>query len=76
MILILIINCKVWIVVVASSSFHYCWIFYLIKVIVLCDFQSMEIVVESFHMIVEENNVLFVINKDDYPQKLNEIVKI
>jgi hypothetical protein len=27
-------------------------------------------------MIVEENNVPFVVNKDDYPQKLNEIVEI
>jgi hypothetical protein len=42
----------------------------------LWDFQSKEIVVESFDMIVEENNVLLVVNKDDYPQKLNEIVEI
>jgi hypothetical protein len=42
----------------------------------LWDFQSKEIVVESFDMIVEENNVLFVVNKDDCPQKLNEIVEI
>jgi hypothetical protein len=69
-------NCKVWIVVVASSSFHFCWIFYLIKVTILCDFQSKEIVVESFDMIIDENNVPFVVNKDDYPQKLNEIVEI
>jgi hypothetical protein len=63
-------------VVVASSSFYFCWIFYLIRVTVLWDFQSKEIVVESFDMIVEENNVLLVVNKDDYPQKLNEIVEI
>jgi hypothetical protein len=42
----------------------------------LWDFQSKEIIVESFDMIVEENNVPFVVNKDDYPQKLNEIVEI
>jgi hypothetical protein len=36
----------------------------------------MEIVVESFDMIGGENNVPFVVNKDDYPQKLNEIVEI
>jgi hypothetical protein len=42
----------------------------------LWDFQSKEIVVESFDMIVEENNVPFVVNKDDYRQKLNEIVEI
>jgi hypothetical protein len=76
MMLILMSNYKVWIVVVASSSFHFCRILYLIKVTVLWDFQSKEIVVESFDMIVEENNVPFVINRDDYPQKLNEIVEI
>jgi hypothetical protein len=73
---ILMSNCKVWVVVVASSSFHFCWIYYLIKVTILWDFQLKEIVVESFDMIVEENNVPFVVNRDDYPQKLNEIVKI
>jgi hypothetical protein len=26
------------------------------------------IVVESFDMIIEENNVPFVVNRDDYPQ--------
>jgi hypothetical protein len=72
---ILMSNCKVW-VVVASSSFHFCWIYYLINAAVLWDFQSKEIVVESFDMIVEGNNVPFVVNKDDYPQKLNEIVEI
>jgi hypothetical protein len=40
----------------------------------LWDFQSKEIVVESFDMRVEKNNVHFIVNKDDYPQKLNEIV--
>jgi hypothetical protein len=34
-----------------------------------------ETVVESFDMIVEENNVSFVVIIDDYPQKLNEIVE-
>jgi hypothetical protein len=76
MMLILMSNCKVWIVVVASSSFYFCWIVYLIKVTVLWDFQSKDIVVESFDMIIEENNVLLVVNKDDYPQKLNMIVEI
>jgi hypothetical protein len=42
----------------------------------LWDFQSKEIIVESFDMIIEENYVLFVVNRDDYPQKLNEIVEI
>jgi ABC-type microcin C transport system permease subunit YejB len=39
-------------------------------------FSTKEIVAESFDMIVEENNVPFVVNIDDYPQKLNEIVEI
>jgi hypothetical protein len=34
-----------------------------------------ETVVEAFDMIVEENNVLFEVDIDDYPQKLNEIVE-
>jgi hypothetical protein len=76
MILILMSNCKVWVVVVASSSFHFCCIYYLIKVTILWHFQSKEIVVESFDMIIEENNVLFVVYRDDYPQNLNEIVEI
>jgi hypothetical protein len=41
----------------------------------LWDFQSKETIVEAFDMIVEENNVPFVVNIDDYPQELNEIVK-
>jgi hypothetical protein len=41
----------------------------------LWDFQSKETIVEAFDMIVEENNVSFVVNIDDYPQKLNEIVE-
>jgi hypothetical protein len=49
--------------------------FLLIKVIVLWDFQSKETIVEAFDMIVVENNVPLVIDKDDYPQKLNEIVE-
>jgi hypothetical protein len=39
------------------------------------DFQLEETVVEAFDMIVEEDNVLLVIDIDDYPQKFNEIVK-
>jgi hypothetical protein len=45
------------------------------KVTVLWDFQSKETIVEAFDMIMEENNVPFVINMGDYPQKLNEIVE-
>jgi hypothetical protein len=41
----------------------------------LWDFQSKETIVEAFDMIVEENNVSFVVNMGDYPQKLNEIVE-
>jgi hypothetical protein len=74
MILILMSNCKVWIVAVASKSFYFCWIFCLIRVIVLWDFQSEE-TIEAFDMIVEDDDVLLVINIDDYPQKLNEIVE-
>jgi hypothetical protein len=75
MMLILMRNCKVWVLVVASKSFHFCLIFCLIKVTVLWDFQSKETIVEAFDMIVEENNVSFVVYIDDYPQKLNEIVE-
>jgi hypothetical protein len=42
----------------------------------LWDFQSKEIVVEAFGMIVEKNNIPFVIHIDGYFQKLNEIVEI
>jgi hypothetical protein len=42
----------------------------------LWDFQSKEIIVEAFDIIVEENNVSFVVYINDYPQKLNEIVEI
>jgi hypothetical protein len=49
--------------------------FSLIKVTFLWDFQSKETIVEAFDMIVVENNVPLVIDKDDYPQKLNEIVE-
>jgi hypothetical protein len=35
----------------------------------------METIVEAFDIIVEENNVLLEEYIDDYPQKLNEIVK-
>jgi hypothetical protein len=42
----------------------------------LWDFQSKEIIIESFDMIIEENNFPFIINRDDYLQKLNEIVEI
>jgi hypothetical protein len=68
-------NCKVWVVVVASKSFYFCWIFCLIKITVLRDFQSKETIVEAFDMIMEENNVHFVVNIDNYPQKLHEIVE-
>jgi hypothetical protein len=41
----------------------------------LWNFQSKETVVEAFDMIVEENNVLLIVDIDDYLQKLNEIVE-
>jgi hypothetical protein len=41
----------------------------------LWDFQLKKTIVEEFDMIVDENNVSFVVNKDDYPQKLIEIVE-
>ena len=75
MMLILMSNCKVWIVNVASKSFYFCLVFCLIGVIFFWDFQSKETVVEAFDMIVEENNVIFEVDIDDYPQKLNEIVE-
>jgi hypothetical protein len=49
--------------------------FLLIKVIVLWDFQSKEIVAKAFDMIVVENNVTLIVDIVDYPQKLNEIVE-
>jgi hypothetical protein len=39
----------------------------------LWDFRSKETIVEALDMIVEENNVPFIVYMGDYPQKLNEI---
>jgi hypothetical protein len=41
----------------------------------LYDFKLNEIVVGAFDIIVVENNVSLVVDIDDYPQKLNEIVQ-
>jgi hypothetical protein len=49
--------------------------FCLITVTVLWDFHWKETVVEAFDMIEEDNNVPFIVDIDDYPQKLNEIVE-
>jgi hypothetical protein len=69
--LILMSNCKVWIINVVSKSFHLCWIFFLIGVIFFYDFQSKETIVEAFNTIVEpEKNVLLEVSKADYPQKM------
>jgi hypothetical protein len=35
----------------------------------------METIVEAFDIIVEEDNVPFVVYIDDYPKKFNEIVE-
>jgi hypothetical protein len=75
MMLILIVNCKVWIVVVASKSFHFYWIFCSIEITFLWEIQWEETIVEAFDMIFEVNNVLLEVDIDDYLQKLNEIVE-
>ena len=67
MMLILMSNCKVWLYLWLLNPSTFVEYFSLIKITVLWDFQSKEIVVEAFDMIVVENNVPLIIDKDDYP---------